>query len=294
MDRRRYSALVASGLTLAVSGCTGDDGGTGGDAGNESAGDANGDDSDGSDSDETTDGNETNDSSSEEETESETQPPNFEVTIDAPERVETGEEWTYTIRVANSGGAGEFQTSLSVKLGDTEWEQRYSNITANVDAGETEVVQESDNLYYPTPFTLKIRADSADVVSTTEIVWGDPYDPDNIRDLASTVDYDELFRNFEEYQGEAVHFEFGRIYQSIYPENEEYPTAGDYYQLQVSNDAESFQGDIAADWYRDQRLLENDSIELWGVAEQLFSYETVDGNTRTIPRITMTDVVIRE
>jgi hypothetical protein len=46
--------------------------------------------------------------------------------------------------------------------------------------------------------------------------------------------------------------------------------------------------------YGDDRLLEEDIIELWGVAEELLSYETVQGNTRTIPRLTLTDYNLRE
>ena len=125
-------------------------------------------------------------------------------------------------------------------------------------------------------------------------MWGDAYDPDNIRDIASTVDYDELFRNFESYKGEPIHFEYGLVYQTLYQENREDPTTGDYYQMDVSNNTQSYEGDIGAGWFGDERLLENDLIELWGVAEELISYETVQGDTRTIPRITMTDFEIRE
>jgi hypothetical protein len=289
MDRRQYSVLVGSGLTLSISGCTGNDDGGGGDGG--AGGGDNG-------SDETDDppssDNGTDDSSGDGGTENETPPPEFEVTIDAPDTVETGEEWSYEIRATNTGGPGEFRSSISIKAGETEWRDAGETIVAELGADESAVVFTSDDFFFPAPFTLKIRIDEADVTSTTETVWGDPYDPDNIRDLASTVDYDELFRDFESYQGEAVHFEFGAVYQTIYPENREDPTAGDYYQIQVSNNTQSYEGDIAADWYGDERLLENDYIELWGVAEELTSYETVQGDTRTIPRITMTDFEIRE
>jgi hypothetical protein len=289
MDRRQYAVLVGSGLTLSISGCTGN-----GDGGAEDAGGGGGDNG----SDETDDApssdNGTDDSSGDGGTENETPPPEFEVTIDAPDTVETGEEWSYEIRATNTGGPGEFRSSISTKAGETEWRDAGETIVAELGADETTVVFSSDDFSFPNPFNLKIRIDEADVTSTTEIVWGDPYDPDNIRDLASTVDYDELFRNFESYKGEAIHFEYGSVYQTLYQENREDPTTGDYYQIDVSNNTQSYEGDIGAGWFGDERLLENDFIELWGVAEELISYETVQGDTRTIPRLTMTDFEIRE
>jgi hypothetical protein len=292
MDRRQYSALVGSGLTLAISGCTGNDDGGGGDAG--TGGDDNG--SNETDDDPSGDSgdNRTDNSSDDDGTENETPPPEFEVTIDAPDTVETGEEWSYEVRVTNTGGAGEFRSTISTKAGETEWRDAGETIVAELGADETAVVFTSDDFSFPNRFNLKIRIDEADVTSTTEIVWGDAYDPDNIRDIASTVDYDELFRNFESYKGEPIHFEYGLVYQTLYQENREDPTTGDYYQMDVSNNTQSYEGDIGAGWFGDERLLENDYIELWGVAEELISYETVQGDTRTIPRITMTDFEIRE
>lgn len=295
MDRRQYSALVGSGLTLAISGCAGNGDGESGDGGGDNTGDGDTEENGADDAPSGDNGDDgTDDSSGGDETENETPSPEFEVTIDAPDTVETGEEWSYEVSVTNTGGPGEFRSSISFKAGETEWEGVGETIVAELGADETEVLYTSDDLFYPAPFVLKIRIDDADVISTTETVWGDPYDPDNIRDIASTLDYDELFRNFESYQGEAVHFKFGGIYQTIYPENREDPTAGDYYQMSVTNDRQAYEGDIAADWYGDERLLENDIIELWGVTEELLSYETVQGDTRTIPRITMTDFEIRE
>lgn len=44
---------------------------------------------------------------------------------------------------------------------------------------------------------------------------------------------------------------------------------------------------------RRERVLEDDVTELWGVVEQLYSDGTVEGDTRTIPRLTMTDYELR-
>lgn len=114
------------------------------------------------------------------------------------------------------------------------------------------------------------------------------YDADEVRSTAETVGYETLFRNIEEYIGEAVYFEFGQIYQAIY--EDEYT----YLQLYVANNDDEWEGDIAAAYYGDERILENDQMELWGVAEDLYEYETVNGNVRTIPFLTLVDYELYE
>ena len=114
------------------------------------------------------------------------------------------------------------------------------------------------------------------------------YDEQYIRNNASEVAYETLFRNFERYAGEPVHYPYGLIYQVMYNVEE----GTDYLQLYVSTNSRDWQGDIAAYWSGDTRLLEDDRIELWGVPERLYTYETVEGNERTIPLLTIVAVEV--
>jgi len=121
---------------------------------------------------------------------------------------------------------------------------------------------------------------------------GERYTAEYVRENAHTdVDYDDLFRDFEQYQGEAIHYNYGLLYQAMYDRYEDY----DYHQLNVKNDpTEAYQGDVAMIWAGDERLLEDDLIELWAIVENLYEYETVQGETRTIPLLTLVDYELRE
>lgn len=114
------------------------------------------------------------------------------------------------------------------------------------------------------------------------------YNVDKVRSSAETVGYDTIFRNIEKYTGEAVYFEYGQVYQTIYEDNYT------YLQLYVSNKNDEWEGDVAAAYFGDERILENDRIELWGVVEDLIEYETVKGNVRTIPLLTIVDYELYE
>lgn len=114
------------------------------------------------------------------------------------------------------------------------------------------------------------------------------YSADDVREEARAVEYDELFRNFEEYQDAAVYFQYAQVYQTVYEDNYTYT------QINVSNDDQSWSGDIAAWYYGDRRVLEEDFMEFWGVVERLYEYETVDGGVRTIPGVTLVDYALRD
>ncbi|KTG30656.1 hypothetical protein AUR66_00540 [Haloferax profundi] len=92
-----------------------------------------------------------------------------------------------------------------------------------------------------------------------------------------------MFRYIEDYEGVPIHFNYGQVSRVIY--EDEYT----YLQLYVSNTDSEWEGDVAARYYGDQRLLEDDYIELWAVAEGLHEYETVNGNIRTIPLLTIVE-----
>jgi len=119
----------------------------------------------------------------------------------------------------------------------------------------------------------------------------DPYTIEYVTENAQSPAYDTLFRQFDDYEGEPVHFAFGYVYQSIYNSD----GGADYHQVEVTNDQSAgYQGDIAMLWDGDTRLLEGDVIELWGIAEDLYEYETVQGDVRTIPRITLVEFELIE
>lgn len=114
------------------------------------------------------------------------------------------------------------------------------------------------------------------------------YDVRRTKKSAVSPSYDEFFRNFEsEYQGQSTHFQYAQVYQVIYRDDEQ---PWDHIQMNVTNTrTEGWQGDIAAWWDGDRRLLEDDMIEVWGVAEDLYTYETVQGDERTIPYLAIVD-----
>lgn len=171
--------------------------------------------------------------------------------------------------------AGAYETvALSLANGETKtFEEGYSateDFTANSPIRDT-VVWTSYG---------KVSKSNPSIQQCTSTPTPDPYDPQTARKNARDPSYDDFFRNFESYQGEPIRFEWGYIYQSIYEDNY------DYYQLEVSQTEQELEGDIAVVWYGNERYLEDDILNpLVGVAEELMTYETVQGNERTIPRI---------
>lgn len=105
---------------------------------------------------------------------------------------------------------------------------------------------------------------------------------------AQTVKYDTLFRDIEQYRGETVYYKYASVYQVIYGESY------DYLQMNVSTSSDRWQGDIAAYWLGDERLLEDDYMEIWGLVRGLYEYQTVQGNYRTIPSVQLIDYNLYE
>jgi len=218
--------------------------------------------------------------------------PDFHVTIEAPDTVTNTETWEYSIKVVNQGGPGKFSSPVSSKINDGEWELM-DTVTTEVLENQEQTTIEVDDISAPAALELHLRVDDPGVTKTVQVEWAEKYKRSNIRDNATSPAYDEFFRNFEAFQGEQIHFLYGDVYQTLYDQADS-PPQYDYYQIYVTNNEQEYEGDIAADWYGDERLIEEDIIELWGVAENLYSYETVEGDTRTIPRITLVDYELRE
>lgn len=138
----------------------------------------------------------------------------------------------------------------------------------------------------PTSPPTATAADTAEATTSSRSV-------EELKDDAVEVEYDELFRNFEQYVEDdtPVYYPYGGIYQTLY---DEYEGGIDHLQLQVSTNNQAWQGDIVAMWGGDKRFLENDIIELWGRPVDLYEYTTVNDDVRTIPRVTMFDAQLRE
>lgn len=109
------------------------------------------------------------------------------------------------------------------------------------------------------------------------------YDPEQVRENSEYIPYKELFRNIESNQGKAIYFPGGEVAQ-VSEEDDV-----DVYRIYVGETPEDGSNDVYALYYGDGRLLEEDQIELWGVVEGTETYETVMGDERTIPKITLVD-----
>lgn len=113
------------------------------------------------------------------------------------------------------------------------------------------------------------------------------YDVEEVKADAEQPDIDDFIRNMEEYNGEPVHFEYAVINQKI---------EGDgifQFHLQLSETGQQIDGD-AFGWWVGDRFLEGDVVEVWGVGNGPYSYETVQGDYRTVPAIAIVDMELVE
>jgi len=103
-------------------------------------------------------------------------------------------------------------------------------------------------------------------------------DIEQARENATSPTYEDLFRNFENYEGEPVHFRFAAVNQALY--EDEFTQL----HLYVSNESRrEADDDVMAWYYGDDRILEDDWLEIWALGWDLYKYETVQGDQRTIP-----------
>lgn len=110
---------------------------------------------------------------------------------------------------------------------------------------------------------------------------GTSYNPEQIRENAEYIEYRNLLRDVESYVGEPIHYPWGEVVQSISDSNQ--------YRINVGEYPGFDSNDLFVDYSGDERLVEDDQIQLWGVVEGSVTYETVMGDERTIPRITLVD-----
>jgi len=172
MNRRQYVALLG---TAAVAGCT--SGGSGGGGGT--------------------------DTQTQTPTATPTAtaaPPEYElVSVEAAERVEIGEDWSFAWTVRNTGGQdGVVTTTVSAREAGGEWQSLDQELELEVPAGETATWQSEAS-----PFSflgeLTYRLDRFDATYTVTIVpktlaWGRPYTiPDEIQLICNGVEIEDSF-----------------------------------------------------------------------------------------------------
>lgn len=107
--------------------------------------------------------------------------------------------------------------------------------------------------------------------------------PEQIKSYAIEVTYEDLMRYNENYVGKIVHYK-GPVVQIVESDS--------FLLLAVTKTLLTWDDLIwiDLDHYDGERLLKGDVIDLWGRVKGLKSYETVVGNTATIPEIDLLQV----
>lgn len=127
--------------------------------------------------------------------------------------------------------------------------------------------------------------DSIDDIETADDIQELNINPEEVREKAEHVEYSELMRNAEDYIGEAIYYE-ATVDQVIPFEDEE-----DAYQLRLFVNDEN--DDVMGAW-RGERVIEDDAIETYSVGAGRIEYETIFGETREIPLLSIYDIEILE
>jgi len=99
--------------------------------------------------------------------------------------------------------------------------------------------------------------------------------PEEIKAQAVDIEYDPLYRNIETHTGKIVHLK-GKAIQVVIK-------GGDRYDLRLAMDDDYDQ--IVWVTYRGERVLEDDTVEVWGRVKGLYSYKSIMGGKITIPDI---------
>lgn len=145
--------------------------------------------------------------------------------------------------------------------------------------------------------------DSIDDVDTLEDLGEMNINPEEVREKAEPVEYDELMRNAEDYVGEPLYHE-ARVDQVLVVEegdggntsDEENTTHGEntsddenIYQLRlIVNDEYD---DVMGFWHG-ERVIEDDIVETYSVGGGRIEYETLLGERREIPLLYIYDLEI--
>ena len=111
---------------------------------------------------------------------------------------------------------------------------------------------------------------------------------EEIKSNAEQIQYNDLLRNGDEYEGQAVYFPQAKVVQVLGSEEE-----GFQFRINVTQSEYIWEDDVLIRWDGD-RLVTDDIVEIWGRSNGLISYEAVLGNERTIPDVTAVDINLLE
>ncbi|WP_462421077.1 hypothetical protein [Salinicoccus sp. Marseille-QA3877] len=150
--------------------------------------------------------------------------------------------------------------------------QTSSYPTSSSDAQQTEEVIEEDKPENED----EIETDLATEESDDSHLTNDGSDPTDFSEYNADVDMTDIERNPAEYTDEWIAFE-GRIIQVI---EDDVMTA---YRIAVNDDIDRVVYVETLGASLEERLLEDDHVEVYGSFYDLVTYETVIGNTQTIP-----------
>jgi hypothetical protein len=233
MQRRRFTAIVGTGVTTAVAGCSSDSPESEADGSPEST-DANNQDQQ---SDSTNDGSNQGGEAS------------FEVTeYEIPETASIGSTVSGTILVENVGGStGGFTTPLYIRTPDSDWTQVNEYTAENVEPGETAQLNvEISNLQYINRYEIGLgQSENTAVIQTVSasLDWGTEYTtPEGYRirvdepNLQSTYTYETYSGDTEEKSPEdRGQWAFVNVYVKNETGQTEYSPLSDEFALVTGN-----------------------------------------------------------
>lgn len=104
------------------------------------------------------------------------------------------------------------------------------------------------------------------------------YDPDDVKENAETIPYEELFRNISEYEGDPVHYSNLRVTDILESE--------DGYQEYVLSMPDSGWGNskvLYGVWEGDP-FRRRGTVEIWGIVTGTETYMSMSGE-KTVPNI---------
>lgn len=101
----------------------------------------------------------------------------------------------------------------------------------------------------------------------------------DIKSLAKTIPYKELFRNSEKYEGEYITFK-GKIIQVI-------PYDEGIYDFRINTDSENYflSDTILISEYSGDRILEGDMVNVWANYDGIYQYESIFGGVVEVPTV---------
>jgi hypothetical protein len=142
--------------------------------------------------------------------------------VDAPETVDVGEEWTWSVTIRNHGESTEvFQSRVSIYMGNGNWEE-FNQIDFTIPSNDTRIF-ESPESFITDPAVARYRVDEFDETfdirpSVEELSFGKPglisksettigSIPEDERNLQLSLEKLKLFDNIDSPENDGQQFE---------------------------------------------------------------------------------------